>query len=341
MTTDRPAVERQTAGVSSGPASAAIEPLVGLLRRELQRARIPLPGPEPTSMGAFTRWYLETVQLLEAHCAADSDHAGMARTDVELMCRAALTGRDLGEAIAICSDFTRMLAPRAGSLSLGRSPELAVIHLDSLRPNPGSASSLVDITGLFAFHQLFQWLTGTRLQLLQVQIGPLEREDILPFLKLFSAPVLAGGRHYTLEYSLQSLELPVVRTAAEFDDFFDLFPCGIFQDTRQPLDDQVLSLVSAALRQGRGVPTQAQLAAAMGLALSTFRRRLSATGTSFKALRTRSLDEGARRALQDSDMAVGELAARLGFSDAASFRRAFRRWHGMSPGRWRQLHKGE
>lgn len=341
MALARPTESGQFGHAKRRPAATAIEPLVGMLRRELRRARIPLPGPEPASMAAFTLWYLETVQLLEAHCAAGTDHTGMARRDVELMCRAALSGRDLRQAVAICIAFTQMLAPRAGRLEVVAQRDLATLHLDSLRANPGPASSLVDITGLFAFHQLFQWLAGTRLQLLQVQIGPLEREDVLPFLKLFNAPVLAGGDHYTLAYNLEVLDLPVIRTAAEFNHFFRVFPCGIFQDTQQPLGDQVLSLMSASLRQGHGVPTQVQLASAMGLPLSTFRRRLSATGTSFRALRETSLDESARHALEQTEMPIAELASRLGYSDAATFRRAFRQWHGMAPGRWREIHHRE
>lgn len=318
--------------------ASALAPLTGVLRRELHLAGLALPGPEPDNLDAFTRWYLESVQVLEAYCAADADHPGMLRAEVELMCRAALTGRDLGEVIAICAAFTRMLHPRAGKLTLGNQPDLARVHLDSLRNTVTSASQLVDVTGLFAFHQLFQWLTGTRLQLLQVYIGPIDRSEMLPFLTLFGAPVLAGGDHYALDYPRQALGLPVVRTGASFDDFFRVYPCGIFQDTEHPLDRQVASMMSASLRQGQGVPSQAGIAAAMGLPLSTFRRRLADTGETFSTLRARALDEAARHALAGTAASINDIAAQLGFSDAASFRRAFRSRHGMSPRQWRQGH---
>jgi len=194
----------------------------------------------------------------------------------------------------------------------------------------------VDITGLFAFRQLFQWLVGLDLQLLQVSIGPVEREDVLPFLRLFKAPVLAGGDCYALDFPAQVLRLPVVRTSGEFGEFFTVFPCAVFEDTRRSLAEQVVSLLSASLRQGAGIPTQAQLATALGLSLSTFRRRLSQAGTSFRELRESCLQESAERWLAHTDMPVTDISARLGFSDPGAFRRAFGQWTGMAPSKWRE-----
>ena len=105
------------------------------------------------------------------------------------MCRCTLSARTLREAIELCGRYCAMLHPRAGRLSLERDCSLASVQLDSLRPETTTASSLADITGLFAFRQLFQWLVGADLRLRQVRIGPIERDDVLPFLLLFGAPV--------------------------------------------------------------------------------------------------------------------------------------------------------
>jgi len=143
----------------------AIGPLVELLRRELELAGIPSPGAEPTSIRTFTLWYLEVVQLLDAHCAEGDQHPAMARAEVELMCRCALSACSLEEAMQLCARYCETLYPRAGRIELRINRNMASFCLDSLRNNPTTASSLVDITGLFAFRQLFQWLVGVDLQL--------------------------------------------------------------------------------------------------------------------------------------------------------------------------------
>ncbi len=325
----------QTLNPSERAVVATIGPLVELLRRELALAGITPAAAEPTSVRAFTLWYLECVQLLEAHCASEDAHAGMTRGEVELMCRCALSSRNLEEAMALCGRFSAMLYPRAGRTELTVARGVASFRLDSLRGHTTTASSLVDITGLFAFRQLFQWLAGVELQLLQVSIGPVEREDLLPFLKLFRAPVLAGGDSYALDFPAPVLRLPVVRTPREFDAFFQVFPCAVFEDTRRELSEQVASLLSASLQRGEGLPTQKQLATALGLALSTFRRRLSDSGTSFRALRDACLQETARHYLEHTDLSITEISARLGFSDPGAFRRAFGHWTGTAPTAWR------
>lgn len=333
MTTPDPGTPSETA------VAAAIGPLVDLLRRELELADLGLPGVEPTSIRAFTLWYLQAVQLLDARCAEEDQHPAMARGEVELMCRCALSARSLEEAMRLCARFCEMLSPRAGRIDLQVRQNVASFRLDSLRKNPSTASSLVDITGLFAFRQLFQWLVGVDLRLLQVSIGPVEREDVLPFLRLFRAPVLAGGDCYAMDFPAEALRLPVVRASGEFNEFFTVFPCAVFEDTRRSLPAQVVSLLSASLRQGAGMPTQEQLATALGLSLSTFRRRLSRSGTSFRELRESCLQDKAKHWLDHTDMKIADISARLGFSDAGAFRRAFGQWTGKAPTEWRDRRK--
>ena len=40
--------------------------------------------------------------------------------------------------------------------------------------------------------------------------------------------------------------------------------------------------------------------------------------------------------LQDAQLPLSEIAALLGFSEQSAFSRAFAKWHGQSPLRWRQ-----
>lgn len=314
--------------------ASTAQPMVDVLQRELQRAGIGEVGKPPARLEDFARWYLAVVQRLEVFLARDSDTPPMARGEVELMCRAAMSAPDLAGAIALCTRFSSMLYPRAGALRLSVSKGVASLQLDSLRETTTSTSSLVDITGLFAFRQLLQWLSGRQLPLQQVCIGPIQREDVMPFLKLFGAPVLAGGSVYALEFDAAALQWSTVRSAAEFDTFFALFPCAVFDLQSSQLDAQVAALLEASLRRGEGLPTQAQMAELLAMPLSTLRRRLRDLGLNYRQLRTRCLQVQAGILLRRGELSVAQIAARLGFSDAGAFRRAFRQWYGCSPRDW-------
>jgi len=79
-----------------------------------------------------------------------------------------------------------------------------------------------------------------------------------------------------------------------------------------------------------------EVAEELGLNLRSLRRKLEAEGSSFRLLQDEARRQLAEQLLTSTDMKVEELAFHLGYSDAASFTRAFRRWHERSPGEYRK-----
>jgi AraC-like DNA-binding protein len=322
-------------------ASALYAPVLEILFDELDVLGIACPAPGVVNTPSrFTAEYLRTVQILEEHLARDDGHAPMTRTDVELMCRCALSAPTLAKAMALVVDFAAMIHPRSGQLSVEKCPGGYRFVHNSLRGSLSLASSLSDITGIFAFKQLFQWLTGGQAVPTTVSIGQLRRKDILPFLHLFNIPVVAFGPVYYLEYAEADMHRPVVVHAGAFEPFFEFFPCAVYTPDEMPLSNQISSLLSAALRQALPLPGLAQVAASLGMPPSTLRRKLDTLGTSFRALREQCQYDAALSMLADSALGVSDIADTLGFSNAATFRRAFRRWSGVAPTAYRQQGDG-
>ena len=67
----------------------------------------------------------------------------------------------------------------------------------------------------------------------------------------------------------------------------------------------------------------------------TLHRRLAASGTNFRTLVDECRYEMARQMLKDTDADVGHIASMLDYADTSAFARAFRRWSGTTPSRWR------
>lgn len=74
-----------------------------------------------------------------------------------------------------------------------------------------------------------------------------------------------------------------------------------------------------------------EVARELGLSRQTLYRRLKAEGTTFATLLDRLRCRLALRLIRREGLPVKEAAWRLGFSDPASFSRAFKRWTGKSP----------
>ena len=78
-----------------------------------------------------------------------------------------------------------------------------------------------------------------------------------------------------------------------------------------------------------------EVARQLNIAPRTLRRKLHAEGSSFQKVANELRMEIAIRYLRDTDLTLEDIAAAMGFSDAANFRQAFRRWTHLSPGEFR------
>lgn len=84
-----------------------------------------------------------------------------------------------------------------------------------------------------------------------------------------------------------------------------------------------------------------EIARALSLSPRSLRRKLDQEGTSFRTLVEDERRQIALQFLRSSEMKLDELAIHLGYTDTASFTRAFRRWMGCSPGEYRQQQSKE
>lgn len=97
--------------------------------------------------------------------------------------------------------------------------------------------------------------------------------------------------------------------------------------------NQVEQAIAAAPPEGSAV---GDIARTLNMSARTLQRKLIELGTTFRAVTEGVRGQLAQEYLDDPKVGIAEVAFMLGFSDQSSFNRAFRRWTGMSPGRWRR-----
>jgi len=68
-----------------------------------------------------------------------------------------------------------------------------------------------------------------------------------------------------------------------------------------------------------------------GMSARTLQRRLAGEGVSYQQLLDDERKGAAGRFVAESTLAIGEIAYLLGYSEAAAFHRAFKRWYGRTP----------
>ncbi|MGB6228674.1 MAG: AraC family transcriptional regulator ligand-binding domain-containing protein [Litorimonas sp.] len=151
--------------------------------------------------------------------------------------------------------------------------------------------------------------------------------------KLLRCPARFGARTGRLVLSHEAMAEPLplsdaekrARTIAQLDAMMGA------SDARQSFHRAVRGAMRGGLEAGR--LTLPMLAERMEMSEKTLRARLREAGLTYRG----ELD-GVRQSLTVELMERGEsfasIAGALGYNDQAAFNRAFRRWHGMSPGQW-------
>ncbi|CAJ3278292.1 AraC family transcription regulator [Burkholderia pseudomallei] len=84
-----------------------------------------------------------------------------------------------------------------------------------------------------------------------------------------------------------------------------------------------------------GYPSLARLASKRFLSERTLKRRLQAHGTSYRNMLEAARYRDACRLLTRTDRCVADVSTRLGYVNPSAFTRAFRRWAGIAPSRYR------
>ncbi len=98
--------------------------------------------------------------------------------------------------------------------------------------------------------------------------------------------------------------------------------------------DSVKAFLSLMIENHEAL-TMRRVASAAGTSTRTLQRQLEAEGTSFSDLLAETKRTEALKRLQTENVTITAIATDLGYFDQATFTRAFRRWAGIPPSRFR------
>lgn len=109
-----------------------------------------------------------------------------------------------------------------------------------------------------------------------------------------------------------------------------------------PQEEELLSVVRRALAVAirDGDPNLSRVAKQTGMSARSLQRRLSEYGLDFKKLVDDTRRRLALKYLEDLKDSLTEIAFMLGYSDLSAFNRAFKRWTGTAPLRYRRRFVG-
>lgn len=313
------ALREQPARLAAVLEEAGIDPAL------LDQPRARVPGSAFAAL-----WLIQIRELQDEFFQLDAH--GMPPGAFALICRGLIQEPNLEKALRQClGNFNLFLRDFRGSLSLRG--KRAVISLDnhsadSERRRYGEETLLVLVISLLC------WLGGRRI--------PIDRADFRHArLSLSDDPLLWGSNlswnagRTEIEFASRWLRLPVVQDLASLKVFLRSAPQWLVIRFRN--QHGLITQVHQRLRASHYSqwPTLEAFANELQMSPSTLRRRLEREGGSYQEIKDEVRRGVAVELLRRSAASISEIAELTGFQEPSAFHRAFKKWTGESPGRYR------
>lgn len=272
---------------------------------------------------------------------SQDEHLGFGRSPRRLgtfamMCRLIIHAGTLGKALERGSQFYRLFGDE-WSMSISRDAHDARLSVHI--PVDRDPEHFITESMLMIWHGLASWLIERRIPLERVQFAYPEPAHVQEYDALFFSPIMRFDQARTeITFAADYLDLPIRQTEATLDEFLKTAPAQLLVKFKNSssLTSRIREVLKAHI--GEEMPTLNDVAARLYLSPQTLRRRLAAEGKSYQTVKDNLRRDAAIHLLLRPELTLEDVAQQVGFSETSTFHRAFKKWTGVTPGLYRQLH---
>lgn len=217
--------------------------------------------------------------------------------------------------------------------TLGGDERSVWLHSEPRFPEPDIQVFMVE--ELFSSLQVYgRELLGPSFSFNGVEFAHLAPVYAGEYERIFGVPVRFGcaGNRCVIDQKWLMQGLPGYHPLALREACALLDSWSVSQQHKDDLCNAVERAIAKVVSVGVGIES---IAGELNMSGRTLRRRLAAVGMSFEALLENVRKTRALSLLTHSDVSIEQVAAQIGYSDVRNFRRAFKRWMGVSPSEMR------
>lgn len=222
----------------------------------------------------------------------------------------------------------------------GEAPEPLVVHRwTPLLPQQQRQIAEETLAGWVTFGR---WVTGLDVPPVEVHFQHPQPAGVAleEYARIFRCPVKFTQTQTALIFPKRLLALPLGQADAQVRLMLDAYADRLLAEIQQghSVLDRARSLLARQLPE-QGVELE-PLAEQLALSPRTLQRRLREAGLSFSQLVDETRQQLVLHYLRDPALELADIAFLVGFSEAGSLARAFRRWTGQTPAEYRRQLQG-
>ncbi|MET7771909.1 AraC family transcriptional regulator [Nocardia sp. NPDC005366] len=220
-----------------------------------------------------------------------------------------------------------------GRLTFEETSGEARLHLDDSQI-PLELRTFLTERALAGIRTIGRELFSADIPLARIEFRHAAPENTAIYREIFGVRPSFGAQRTTAAFDRMYVDLPLPRPT-EWARAACEQMCRDMLARRHVRTGVAGSVRDLLIRNPGAIPDQIAVASEMFMSPRTLSRRLNHEGTSFRALLDEVRQTLSEELLTHTDMTTEQLAARLGYAEAASFIRAFRRWKGCPPQEFR------
>jgi len=208
-----------------------------------------------------------------------------------------------------------------------------------LETQEGSPRAVADCS-LLAYLIFLQRWTGESFGAREVGFQHSSARSRAAYERWFPCPIRFGQACNSIAFDRRVADLPLTTAQPDLAAYLEELADSLLSDVADGEGDGegTTDGIRRAVREavGAGDARLTTVAAGLGLSARSLQRLLAASHLEYRALVDDARRAAALPLVARTDLPFDAIAERVGFSEARSFRRAFRRWAGVSPSELRR-----
>ncbi len=217
--------------------------------------------------------------------------------------------------------------------------KLAIIRFQNPHvTDKGSHYHSTQASTLYMMYRLFSWFVGQNLPLNTVHFVSDDKRLFSEYESLFGVPLRTAQKEYCLTIPREALTLPLVQTEHSLHDFLRTAPYPLISKVTTLDSGEYQEKVKAIFNNelGSELPSAQRIADRLNMSVRTLHRHLQKEDTSYQLLKDEFRKEAVLTYMNRRELSINAISLLMGFQDSSAFHRSFKKWTGMSPGRYRQ-----
>jgi AraC-like DNA-binding protein len=197
-------------------------------------------------------------------------------------------------------------------------------------------NSLLTELLLLIFHRFSSWLIGELIPLNKVCVQYTRPDHHEEYRLMFPCRCEFEHKKNGLLFDAKYLRFPVAQNADSLRQYLDQAPLQWFrkQSYHDTYSAKVIRVLeSAVLEKETHLDS---VASTLNMSTRTLRRKLIAEGCRFQKLKDNMRRDKAINLFEQDELTIAEIGLAIGFTELATFSRAFKHWTGVSPSTYRR-----